>query len=686
LNLFTMYDKRIRIFIIISVAILAVCLVRLVQMQLFRQSFYREQIADLQKNSSRMLKTVRGKILDRKGRILALDEPKFKLFINYQLTSLLDDRLREVNADEEYESKLAELKGIVEKCAQLKGAEAAEIVEDIEKINNIIWNKRSFQAWRVNYPDSEVLNSSSNVAAIKYSEAMADFEKQEANPDKRLELVCEVDISEMHQNYFLLELKTEAALLAAQLEFMDTEGIKILPKAARVYPYGSVAAQTIGWVGPATEQYKFPASSELLKYLPEELCGRERVEYVCEILLRGKRGKVTYNYDKEFVGRTERQFGKDVTLTIDIELQQEIERHLTNSEFNSNWNSPTAAVVIEVATSEILAMVSLPTFDLNRVRYDYTALVEDPNEPLRNRAINRQYPPGSVAKPIVLIAGLESGKITPGKTISCPAKKAPKGWPSCWIFKRFSRGHDEKWDNFARNAIKGSCNIYFSRLADRIDPNILQSWFSRFGYGRKILRPPEGLAGAGSTRNLNQLPGAISSTNPTKDNPDPPLLKRDRRWFGIGQGNFRVTPLQVASTMAVIARGGLYKSPKLYIEDGEPQFDTMALNISQETLEVVREGMAAVVNEEGGTAEKVFRGSFFAEQGVKVYGKTGSTEAPAHAWFAGFAEDKNNGCVAIAVLVEGGQHGSTDAGPLALDIIQLCIDAGYIGYPLIETN
>jgi cell division protein FtsI/penicillin-binding protein 2 len=91
--------------------------------------------------------------------------------------------------------------------------------------------------------------------------------------------------------------------------------------------------------------------------------------------------------------------------------------------------------------------------------------------------------------------------------------------------------------------------------------------------------------------------------------------------------------------------------------------------------------MSAVVNEPGGTAYKEFANSTFAEQGVNVFGKTGSTERPDHAWFAGFAEDSGGRSISVAVIVEGGQHGSSDAGPLARDIIRFCIDTGYLGNP-----
>jgi len=139
--------------------------------------------------------------------------------------------------------------------------------------------------------------------------------------------------------------------------------------------------------------------------------------------------------------------------------------------------------------------------------------------------------------------------------------------------------------------------------------------------------------------------------------------------------------------MAAIARCGFYKRPRLFLEGpqepagNEHRELSIYLNISPQTLAVIYDGMSAVVNESGGTAYTEFApvlGSL-AEQGVEVYGKTGSTEAPETAWFAGFATNDAGGSIAIAVVVEGGQHGSSDAAPLARDIIQFCIDGGYIG-------
>ena len=706
-----MYNRRVKIFVIFSLLLLAVCLLRLAQMQLLTASSVQHEIAELkrQRGQSKQLQTIRGRILDRNGEVLAIDEARFWVHINYDLSSFLDERVRKAmlagaaarrdsdvavpKVDEEIREKLEDLQLIIEKCAQFKRVEPSVIWDEIQKINEYVWNQRMFQAWRKNFPKSEVFEIYESRVSIPISKAIADFTAKQPDPSIRDELASKIDILEMHENWPLLELKTDDDVFAAQLEFMDTEGLQILPKGHRFYPYGSVAAQTIGWVGLATQQHdkELFADDELLSYLEGEVCGREDgVEYVCEAVLRGRRGELSHDIDGQLTSRTDTQFGKDVTLTLDIELQQRIENYLIRYPHDPNCKDGMSAVVIEVGTGDILALVSLPLYDLNRARYDYGDLVSDSDKPLINRAINARYPPGSVVKPLILVAGLETGQITPEEIIGCPPEAAPPAWPNCLIFTISGDGHDDRWENTARNAIKGSCNIYFSHLADRIEPLAFQQWLFKFGYGRDVISLPAfdtETARVELSRNFDQLSGTISSTIPRgkvlRFEEVSPLRESDRRWFGIGQGNLRATPLQVANAMAAIARGGIYKRPKLIWEPGNSEGTD--LGVSLETLAVIYDGMYAVVNEFRGSANARFEPflATLAAEDVKVYGKTGSTEDPEHAWFGGFAQDSTAQKIAIAVVVEGGQRGSRDAAPLARNIIQLCIEAGYIGKSIV---
>ncbi len=217
-----MYDKRIKIFIILSALLLAVCLLRLTQMQLLPGSSVQDDIAELKRGLSLQLKTIRGKILDRTGRVLAADEPRFWLHINYRLSSFLDERVQQgkllraakktdphlvlSEAREEIQARLEDLQQVINKCAQFKSVEPSKITDEIQKINDFVWDRRVFQAWRRNFPNSEVFENYDSIISVPGSQAIADFEKQQPDPVKRLGLVNEVDIAEMHEDWPLLEL------------------------------------------------------------------------------------------------------------------------------------------------------------------------------------------------------------------------------------------------------------------------------------------------------------------------------------------------------------------------------------------------------------------------------------------------------------------------------------------------
>jgi penicillin-binding protein 2 len=706
-----MYKRRLLIFILCFVLAGFVCIGRLAYLQLGLGDDYRRQIEEMRILGPMQLPTIRGSIFDRSGNVLAVDKPAFYLYVNYELTRFFDDRFwqgcilkcqdRGQTADQaeaqlrkDFQDRLDLLWEIIDKCAEIGARDRSEIEAVIRRINERIWNMRRFFAWLSKFPNSSLRGKyRAKGQAVPVAEVLKDFEEQLPDPDDRGRLTMAVDLKVMHQPQQLMELETEAELLQAQMEFVDTDMVEILAHPKRVYPYGSVASQIIGWVGPARAADKeLFAQDRLSRYLDDELSGKDGVEKVCEVVLRGKRGEVIYDIDSELVARSETRFGKDVTISLDIELQSQIEKLLRDPNSNPQYDSAVGAVVIDVARSDILALVSMPVYDLNMIRRNYNEVRDAAGAPLVNKAIYEIYPPGSVIKPFILIAGLQEGKIEPTEIISCPHQEAPRTWPNCMQFKQFNSCHDWRWadegGNIARNAIRGSCNIYFSRLADRIAPAALQRWLYNFGYGREILpaavfdkNPGHAAAGA---RNLSQSAGQISTSiprrTPKKLEEYPRIARYDMRMFGMGEAGLRATVLQVANAMAAIARGGIYESPRLSLnESGSFNDGRQDLGISKSTLDVVRDGMSAVVNEAGGTAYTAFDHKELRRMDLKVFGKTGSTQGVVTAWFAGFAEDAAGRVISVAVLVEGGTSGAEDAAPLARDIISLCNRAGYIG-------
>lgn len=626
------------------------------------------------------LNTTRGQILDRHNNILAGDQVQFDLHIKYILTryiypEFLEAKYQRINKiqnsakqtvhEKQIQQKQQLLKKTIRKIAKFTNQTEQQVENNIQNnINQKIWNLKKHLAWKNHAPRS------------------FSFEEAVPSSDKRLQLTAAMDIAEIYQSYPIVQLETDDALFNAQMEFMDIDDIEILPRNIRVYPYKNIAAHLIGWISmPQPEDIQRLKDNRLSRYLPGDICGRSGTEYVCEPILRGCRGELFHNIDKNLAAKTAAKFGQNVKLTIDIKLQKRIEDYL-RSKNNKNNDKPISVVVINVINGEILAMVSLPNYNLNQVREHYNKLINDKSSPMINRAIDKLYPPGSIIKPLILIAGLEEKKITPDAVISCPSEAPPKGWPQCWIFRQHRIGHDNQWANNGRNALRGSCNIYFSKLANRLSSETLQEWLLKFGLGQKSLQLPPYEKVRKIKRNFHQYPGFISSTIPTKANPIGPIKKVDKKFFGIGQSNLRVTVLQTANIMATISRDGLYMPPKLFIDPNSranAASVSRTLDISKNSLLTVRDGLSAAINEYNGTAYEAFAYNNFHQQQVKVYGKTGSTQKPANAWFAGFAEDSDYNSIAIAIVVEKGQHGSSDAAPLGRNIIQFCIEAGYIG-------
>ena len=692
-----MYDRRVKIFIVICIIPLGAAVGRLAQLQLYNSQDYNAKLDKIETSKTRQLKTVRGQIMDRNGVVIAANEAKFSLCVSYGLTKLADERfwqaeiLKNIDRNKDmktllesmgYNRKHASLANFIQKCKMLYGMDDEQIKSRLGQINDYVWKQRSFVAWYRNCLDSKLRNEKG--ASAVWVDAMADFAKEVPQENKRLAMIGEVsDLREMTKKWPLAELEDDEAIFTAQMEFTDSNDFEVLPGEVRVYPYGATAGQVVGWVGfPQDRDIELFEDDAQVRYQDNDICGHSGIEYICEPILRGRRGEERYTFDRrELVDRKETEPGRDVRLTIDIELQKNIEAMLTNPVVNDKYDSPMAAVVIDVASAEILAMVSEPTFSPADVRKEYNSLLNDPRAPLRNRAMAGLYPPGSVIKPVIAVAAMEERVIGTEEAISCPSRTLSA--PNCWRVKDFSVGHDEQWHNSARNAIKGSCNIYFSRVAERLNSAQIQKWLLKFGYGTSVINQCCYVWDANQLEDMrcfDQAAGLISSgAVKTEPNTIGPIMDTEKRFFGIGQGSLRVTPLQVASAMAALARGGIYRFPKLIKTDREDAYDGSAIDISTRVLNVVKDGMHAVTSESEGTAYDQMSSADFDQYGVKVYGKTGSTENPEHAWFAGFAQDDGGRSIAFSILVEGGKRGSRDAAPLAREMIELCIQAGHLG-------
>ncbi len=699
-----MFGRRLIVVSMLFMSTMAVCLLRLWHLQYAKSEQARQNISRLAELPARPLSTLRGRIIDRTEKTLAANTPVFYLCLNYRLCRLMDNRYWQAKTQQleknnpgmtapQIEQELAKshaeqtarLQGMLDFCWQTQDFNQDELEKQIQTVNDQIWELAQRIAWRRANPQQPW----SHYAVQK---------------DQMTELdVLSADIAEMRDSFPVYELKSRQDLMDAQLEFLDSNDVFIRSVDKRVYPCASAGSQIIGWVGPVRdEEEDLFGEDDYLQYLQGELIGKTGAEKYCEILLRGRRGQVIYDRQDNIVSRTEPLFGSDIQLTIDIALQRQLE-DLLNEPKLSIAHGELAAAIIDVATGDILAAASSPGFDLNQARQKYDSLLRDSRMPLTNKALENNYPAGSTIKPLILIAGVEEGKINPADVIACTYELPPAGWPKC-LLQRLGYCHDSRWAeenqvNNGRNAIRGSCNVYFSRLADRLDPEKLQHWLWRFGFGRDVLMPcidPQKIAAmqlpVPVKTAFRQAHGSIvfgSQANPFDIFADVPAIpENEKRWWGIGQGNLRVTVLQVANAYAALARKGVWKPARIVSDPDDPlnEKHNQTLPIRLSTLAVVYDGMHAVVNEQGGSGYEALLASGLKNTDLKIYGKTGSTERPDNAWFAAFITDNAGRALSLALVVEGGQRGSSDAAPLAMKIITLCRNEGYIGSKINPTT
>lgn len=445
----------------------------------------------------------------------------------------------------------------------------------------------------------------------------------------------------------------------------------------RVYTRGAFAAQTLGYLSEATAD-QVAANPD--RYRPGNPVGQRGIESAYQDMLSGRDGErriIVDSFGHETAEEREQDPlpGRNVTLTLDHRLQEVAERY-----FQDRVGS---AVAMDPKTGEILAMVSAPSYDPNvfsrrLTTAQWSKLIENPFRPLQNRTIQNVYSPGSVFKIFLAQAGLAGGYVTPETRVFCPGyatfygrtfhchKKEGHGWVSL---------HD---------AIKESCDVYFYTLGKKMGIEKISETARAFGFGQ-----PTGV----------DLPNEKSGLVPSEEWS---LRVRKAHWYpsetisvSIGQGPLLVSAIQLARGVAGLIEGGLFPRPHLFLAGEDPQSGRrfryveepeQRMAISPEIVSRIKDGMAAVVNEPGGTA------GASRLPGIELCGKTGSVQVVGqkdtkkesslpfekrdHAWFIGFAP-RQDPRIVVVVFVEHGEHGASSAAPLARDLV-----ATFFGLPL----
>ena len=428
----------------------------------------------------------------------------------------------------------------------------------------------------------------------------------------------------------------------------------------RLYPRNGLAAHVIGYIGEVSENEL--NSAEFIEYEQGDVVGKQGLEKQYNKTLMGidgqrqevvdNRGRVRQPLDlKEAVP------GKSLQLTIDLDVQAVAELAMDGRRG--------AVVALDPRSGEVLAMVSRPAYDPNRfagriLAKDWRDIVENPEKPMLNRAIQSRLAPGSTFKPIMAIAGLETGVITDDFKVHCSG--------GATFYGHYHGCHSVHGTVELQKAIAQSCDVYFYTVANKLGIDTIAQYAEMAGLGKKtgIDLPHES-------------DGLVPSTKWK-------MRTFRQKWFagetisvGIGQGALEVSPLQLAHAIGGLATGGVWQKPHLVLDEGSRESARKADLHVDNVLKVIS-GMHAVVNG-GGTGVRA------RIPGLDVCGKTGTSQLASNrvlkgtsagrsmkdnAWFVGFAPQQSPEIVVVA-LFEGGEHGNL-AAPIVRDVIKAYFD------------
>jgi penicillin-binding protein 2 len=762
------FERRLKILLGLLVTVTAVLLLRSLQLQVLDRDDWKE-VAIKINTRPELIDSTRGEILDRKNRRIAINLPcidacvdyraivmdkdwltkiaQGRLTINPEYSPRLDPQIKQKMLDDELDRVRRDIDGMWQDLAVL-GHLSPDQLDDIRQSIMLKVQMRRRYLWYVTY-----------------EQALQKHQKLPPSPWYRgwilddTQRVPELDnfvleVAEQSQPHVILEAISNEVNNFLGKRQERYPGLVLRPSIRRSYPYGDAAAHVIGQLAHVSpkEMDDPNVENDLRQYLRGDLVGRSGLEALCEPLLRGTRGRVEWNLlEKDrFVRRVDPTPGIDVHTTIDIELQRQIQKAFQNVTFDwVNTATPDvipmngAAVVIDVASGEVLALASNPSYDLNTYDENYSTLARDyVNRPLLNRATQFALEPGSTVKPMVGIGAITQGIFPADGTIECKGhlwldgKEYKVG--RCWVATMFESQlgplgimhhqipldgrHPTGFLTFA-DGLERSCNVVFETLADRMGMRGLRDWYGRFGLGR-----PTGIGIAETSGSIPNEQGL------------PVSLRRSATWFaGIGQGQVRATPLQMANVAATIARDGIWMRPHLVPSGTEvvkPKTevpDRVDLHLSPIAVQEAKQGMTNVVNSRAGTGQQIQRTDMivagktgtaqaatfkipvidengqivrhkvaqevdgqikFVERDAREEVILGSHEKPnplapwyrgsgaeqnhiTHAWFIGFAP-ANNPKIAFAVFVEYGPGGGSCAGSVARQVLDACVREKYL--------
>lgn len=502
---------------------------------------------------------------------------------------------------------------------------------------------------------------------------------------KRLAKILDEDISKILDRiragegapkYMPLLLKEDIGwrtLAYIENNHLNLPGVRIEVVPAREYLFGNLSSHMVGYLGEINKAEL--QQSRQGEYEGGDRIGKQGIEKLFEKDLRGEKGMLMLEvnargFEKKQVAQKQPLPGNDIKLTIDANLQTIAEDALQGL--------AGAVIATEVNTGRLLVLASSPPLQLNDFvggisRKAWKTMLEDPLNPLPNKTIQGQYPPASTYKMVTALAGLGEGIITPDTVVNCTGSiRLGNRRFRCWK----KNGHGKV--NLKR-ALAESCDVYFYELSKNLHVDTLASYANSLGLGKKT-----GI-------HLEHEKKGLIPTAAWK------LRKYRERWqagetltIAIGQGFNLTTPLQVNVMTAAIANGGITYQPQFIEEIIDPDGKTVQIFTpirngefkgQEASLELIRQGLVAAVNEPHGTGEQARL------KGITVAGKTGTAQVVNlshvediddelnipykmrdHAWFTCYAPAEKPE-IAITVLIEHGRHGGSTAAPIARQIL-----------------
>ena len=445
---------------------------------------------------------------------------------------------------------------------------------------------------------------------------------------------------------------------------VEGKGDLVETEEAREYLYPQALAHVLGYVGEVSAEDVENQSGEY-QYQAGDIVGKMGVESEYDLVLRGQDGGEIVEVDSggkvlRQIGAREPVAGKNLTLSIDLELQEKA--------MEAMREKMGAVVAVDPGSGEVLALYSSPSFDPNAFTFGREEemekiLKDEEGRPMFNRAISGTYHPGSTFKIVTATAGLEEKKIDESTLFDDPGEIIIDKWRyGNWYFDQY--GKKEGIIGLVR-AIARSCDTFFYKVGEWVGVEKLAWWAKKFGLGQKL-----GI----------DLPGEALGLIPDSQWKE---KVKGEKWFlgntyhmAIGQGDILLTPLQVGAMAEIVANDGTFCQPHIL---KDKKNSCQKIGVSLKTTSLVKEGLKQAC-EEGGTAFPFFNFSVEKEgrkERIFVAGKTGTAEFGdpqnrTHAWFTAFAPTDlpaGGPKIVVTVLVEGGGEGSYVAAPIVEELM-----------------